>query len=356
MNEDLDNSLCLTANIKKGENIRRVIKSLGLFNELYKIETINNKILIPITRDLSSREKKQIKDIDPYFIITNYSFKKRKKRVSNFRDYLLQKVDPNYIKFLPKSFDTIGNIAIIEIPEVIKKYDKLIGNAIIKTFKSIRTVYSKKSIVSGKFRIRKLELIGGIDNPITIHKENGCLFELDVKKVYFSPRLSTERLRVVKQVRNNEKIIDMFAGVGTYSIQIAKKRDVEIIAFDINPNAINYFEKNIILNKVHSIKLILGNVSNNITKFKNFADRVIMNLPKTSFNYLKDACQLISKNGGIINYYQFISNEQKISDITNKITDEIKRNNRILKETIFYKKVKDISPKKSQFAFDIKII
>lgn len=355
MNNNNSKTRIIEGNKKLGEKIRVFLSQLGIFDDNFQIETKNNKIFIPITRNLTESERIEILKIDSRLITTFRNLKRIIKKPKTFRDYLKDKIDENMFKNVPKSFDIIGNIAIIEIPETIEKIALIIGDAIVKTFRNIRTVYSEKTPVSGEYRTQELKLIGGVDNPITIHKENRCLFKLNVKKVYFNPRLGTERLRVVNKVKNGEKIIDMFSGIGPYSIQIAKNKNIKIIAFDINPIAIKYFEINLLKNKIKTIKPILGDVSDYSNQYENYADRVIMNLPGSAFNYLKDACKLISKNGGVIHYYQFVHNETKNEHVISKVSNEISLANRDVKRILFAKKIKQVSPSKSQIAIDIEL-
>ena len=108
----------------------------------------------------------------------------------------------------------------------------------------------KKSAIKGTIRIRDLEFLAGTDDSITIHKEHGARLKLDVKEVYFSPRLATERIRVSNSVKDGEKILDMFCGIGPFPILIAKNHDVDITAVDINEAAIKYLNENIKLNKL----------------------------------------------------------------------------------------------------------
>jgi len=347
--------LGIATNIKHGEKIRIKLKEMRLLEGNYKIEPLKDKILIPVIRNLSSEEKLLLQQIDPNFEIVQYKFKRQIRRVTDYREYLKDRINEKLLKFLPRSFDIIGNIVIIEIPEILIQFENLIGESIIKCLKNIRTVYAKSSGVSGDFRLRNLRLIGGIDDPITIHKENNCIFELNVKKVYFSPRLGSERLRVVNSVKNGETIIDMFAGVGPYSIQIAKNKVVKVIAFDINPDAIFYLKRNIKLNKTTLIKPILGNIRDKINDFQFSADRVIMNLPGSAFEFLDCSCKLISKKGGVIHYYQFIPSEVKNKEVLNTLENRIKKFGRKIENILFCKKIKQISPTKSKIAIDIEI-
>ena len=156
-------------------------------------------------------------------------------------------------------------------------------------------------------RTRTLEHLAGEDISETTHVEYGSKFLLDVRKVYFSPRLATERERIVSQVEDGEVIIDLFAGVGPYSVSIARRRQVKIFAVDINPDAISYLKKNIELNKLEGeISPVLSDASQFLNNNKIKADRIIMNLPGTACKYLEDAISCL-KSGGILHYYEFSS-------------------------------------------------
>ena len=127
---------------------------------------------------------------------------------------------------------TFGDIVILEIPEDLEGYKNLIGEAALK-FTKRKAVFRKKSEIKGIIRTRELEHIAGEVVSETIHHEFGCKLMLDVKKVYFSPRLATERKRVADNVKDNEIIVDMFAGFGPFPILITKDHDVQIYAIDI---------------------------------------------------------------------------------------------------------------------------
>ena len=129
-------------------------------------------------------------------------------------------------------------------------YEGVIGEKILEINPSLNSVFKKTEPVKGEFRIRDVELIAGINKSETVHKENKCVYELDIRRVYFSPRLATEHDRVCSLVKDGEVILDMFAGVGPFSVLIAKIKRNQVVAVDINPVAIYYLKKNIILNKV----------------------------------------------------------------------------------------------------------
>ena len=207
----------------------------------------------------------------------------------------------------------------------------------------------KKSAIHGTTRIRDLELIAGEDNSVTVHKEHGVRLQLNVEEVYFSPRLATERKRVSDTVRENEKILDMFCGIGPFPIVIAKNNNADITAVDINSKAIEYLKKNIKLNKLQgTIRPIASDV--NEIEFKEKFDRIIMNLPGLAYTFLDLAMNLIDEDG-IINYYEF---SDGYSQGIERLQDAARKKNKKV-EIINTRKVKSSSPGMWHVSIDGKI-
>lgn len=275
------------------------------------------------------------------------------------------------IDLIPKSYDVIGKIAIIEFDrfnslsvDKTSLYKKKVAKAIVKVNKKVETVYEKKSEVKGKYRLKELRPIFGVDNPETFHKENHCIFKLDVKNTYFTPRLVFERKRLsLLKFAQNELIVDMFAGVGPISIQIAKNNDVKIYSFDINPTAHKYLIENIKLNKLkgkilaYSMDVVdLKNSSNEVgINLKNRVDRIIMNLPEQSINYVDIACFLMKKTGGILDLYQFCEKPNPIEKGIENLRTKLNRMGWYIEEIINSKIVKPFSPKSDLIVADVKI-
>lgn len=243
--------------------------------------------------------------------------------MSSLKELLKGILNEEELKILPRSYDIIGDIAIIDIPPELEKREKEIADALLK-FKNIKVVAKKSGIVEGEFRTRKIQIIGGENRKETIHKEFSCRYLLDVEKVYFSERLGNERLRILNQIKDNEKILVMFAGIGPYAILIAKKKKVEIYAIELNPYGYEYMVENVKLNKVN-VNCILGDVRIEtpklVEKIGKF-DRIIMPLPKDAGNFLDVALNAIKK-GGIIHYYGFSDDPKKFADEIKKIVKNL---------------------------------
>jgi len=252
--------------------------------------------------------------------------------------------------------DTIGDIIILKIPESLESKKKIICDKILDQIRSVKTVFVQQSSVIGDYRLRKLEFISGENKTLTIHKEHGCKFYVDVCNTFFSPRLSTERLRISNLVNKNEIIINMFGGVGPFCIILGKKSLVDkIFSIDINPYAHELLIKNIQINKVdHIVNPILGNSKNIVpSSLLGLADRIIMPLPENSFEYIDAALSGIKNSGGIIHLYSHIYLDElnsKIKLIIERIENQSRRC-KILSNNI----VKNIGPGWGQVVFDIQI-
>jgi tRNA (guanine37-N1)-methyltransferase len=265
---------------------------------------------------------------------------------------------------LSNSYDIIGDIAIMRSLSNFSSISKEIENfshSIMKSNKNIRTVLLQLGSISGSFRIRKLIYVLGEKKTYTIHKESNCLFSVDVDKCYFSPRLSYERSRIVKEVKPNERIMNMFSGVGCFSILIAKRvESAKIYSIDINPVAIYFMEKNIHLNRVYNkVVPLVGDAKTLLeNKFQRMADRVLMPLPEKAFEYLTSALLSLKKSGGWIHYYDFEyakNNENPVAKTIIKVSKKL-RNLGVHFDIPTSRIVRSIGPNWYQVVLDLKIL
>ena len=329
---------CVKVPLKQLNDARIKLMEKGLMSMDFRIKTDGEFGYIPINED------------DEDYEIVDIELEPMKKVAHSFSELLEDELTSSEIENLKTSFDTIGDIVILEIPDELYPKRQIIGEAAYK-FTKRKAVYMKKSAIKGTIRIRDLEFLAGKDDSITIHKEHGARLKLDVREVYFSPRLATERKRIMESVKNGEKILDMFCGIGPFPIVIARNKNADITAVDINESAIKYLEENIELNKLTgSIKPYCGDVREVAKSFNCKFDRIIMNLPGLAYTFLDVAVDLI-KDGGIINYYEFSNSyEQGIKRLETACEESGKK-----VEIINCRKVKSISPDEWHVAIDGKI-
>ncbi|WP_457741746.1 tRNA (guanine(37)-N1)-methyltransferase Trm5b [Thermococcus sp.] len=322
---------------REAEKVRRKLLELGVLAKGYAVKRDSEFVFFPITKPVKG------------FELVETEFEKLERRPHSYREVVEV---PNKVRpLLPSSFDIIGDIAIIELPEELMEYGKVIGEAILKVHRHIKVVFAKGSKVSGEYRVRELVHLAGENRTETLHRENGIRLKLDVSKVYFSPRLATERMRIFKKAGQGEIVFDMFAGVGPYSILLAKKAKL-VFAVDLNPWAVHYLEENVRLNKTSNVIPILGDVRKVAGQVK--ADRVIMNLPKFSHCFLREA-MISAKNGGVIHYYGFAPEEDLFSEHEAKIK-AVARELGFRVEVLERRKVRPYAPRQFNIAIDFKVL
>ena len=256
---------------------------------------------------------------------------------------------------LISAFDQIGNIIIVRIPDLLLPKKKLIGETLLEQVKCVKSVFHQSSSVEGEFRTRDLEILAGDDKTETEYKEFGCRFIVDVRKTFFSPRLSSERIRIAELVSDKEIIVNMFGGIGMFSIIAAKKKKCTVYNIDINPDAVKFCQKNIAINKlVGNIVSVSGDASDVIrNKLENKSDRTLMLLPEKSDEFLNSAI-LATKNNGIIHYYSHIHADKKLD--APKLSEQHYLKITPVKSTILSSKiVRPVGPRFYQTVVDVKI-
>ncbi len=212
------------------------------------------------------------------------------------------------------AFDQIGSIVIIKIPDALLSKKLVIAQAILDNIKTARSVFAQVSAVQGDFRVRDLEFLAGQNTTMTEYKEHGCRFKVDVAKAYFSPRLSTERQRIADMVQDDEVIVNMFAGVGTYSIVIAKaNKTCRVYSIDSNIAAAELCTINAKLNKVQDrVESISGDAAKVIKdRLAGSADRVLMPLPERAKDFVNEAVLALRPSGGIVHYFAHVRADNK---------------------------------------------
>jgi tRNA (guanine37-N1)-methyltransferase len=227
--------------------------------------------------------------------------------------------------------------------------------------KNVKAVFAQTSPVRGDFRLRKLEYIAGEKKTVTVHKESGCLFHVDVEKCYFSPRLLHERMRIAKQVKEGEIVVNMFAGAGCFSVIIAKHSNAKkVFSIDVNPVAVKSMKENIRLNRVYDKAIpLLGDAKEVIErKLLHTADRVLMPLPEKASEYIPYALLALKKAGGSIHYYDFEhadKNENPIEKVKSKAAERLRSLGADF-EIYFSRVVRTTGPNWYQIALGIRII
>ena len=276
---------CVRVERERGERVRTALADRGLLDADHEIESEEGWLYIPVT--------------DPERIDGEFEI--------SYRDVAARahQTTPGDLLGSEPSYERLGDVVILheDDPERARE----IARAVVESDLPVRTVVNRASEIKGELRVREWDLLEG-EGTETVHREYGFEYALDLSEVYFSPRLATERRRVTEQVRAGERVFDMFAGVGPFAIPAAA-RGAEVVAVDLNERAVAYLEENARRNGVADrITAVAGDVREVAPRYRDWADRVIMNLPHSANEFTESAVALCGEEC-VLHYYDIQSDE-----------------------------------------------
>jgi tRNA (guanine37-N1)-methyltransferase len=350
---------CIKIPKKQGEKTIALTRKLSLFDKSLEIQRNKTSLCIPLIRQPTEEEFAALKEQVLEMQSATDTFIEKKAVEQTFMQVLEGKLPTHLLPKLPKALDVVGDIAIVEISSELKQYENDIGEAILQTHKNIKTVLAKAGAVSGTYRVRELSFIAGKHKTQTVHREFGCQYHVDVAKAYFSPRLSHEHERVASLVQSGETVVDLFAGVGPFSVLIGKKNpNVKVYAVDLNPDAVELLKVNVRVNRVEKQVLpVLGDARQiTATKLRGVADRAIMNLPETAITFVDAACQTIKPQGGTIHFYSFVRSPDSIESLKPRFSRAVQSMGRKVETFPYAKSIRETAPFESQIVLDAKIV
>jgi tRNA (guanine37-N1)-methyltransferase len=270
---------CVVVDRSDGERVRRRLAAAGLLDRAYDIDADAASVYLPVT-DAGA--------VPDGLSVTTHAVEPRDQ----------QTTVAELLGYHP-SFERIGEIAIVDEDDPVTA--AAIADALIAADLPVTAVLNRRSPIEGTHRVRAWDRLAG-ETTVTTHREYGYAYTIDLAAAYFSPRLATERRRVTTQVRPDERVVDMFAGVGPYAIPAAD-RGAEVVAVDINPAATALLVENAERNDV-DLAVHTADVRTLADRLAGWADRIIMNLPHTAGEFLPTALQLAA-DGAILHYYDF---------------------------------------------------
>ncbi|KKH93613.1 methyltransferase [Methanosarcina sp. 1.H.T.1A.1] len=333
--------------LEKGEEARLEVITADLFDDTRKIRKLQTEegtfLEIPVTEAAGEKagDFPVIEQENPEFL----------EKTGSLKEYLKDSLSETELASVPSSWHILGDIVIVSIPESLDEKKLLIARALLSMYPKCRSVVRDLGI-EGQFRQPKRELLLGTSTE-TIHKEHGCFFKQDVTKVMYSKGNLDERKRMSK-LGSGEVVVDMFAGIGYFSIPMAvHARPEKIISIEINPESFAYLKENVRLNHVEDIITpVPGDCSQAAPEGE--ADRVIMGYVGTTHHYLEPAMKALKKSGGILHYHETVPEnlartrpEERIKKVAGCLGKKV--------EILATRKIKKYSPGVLHVVVDVRI-
>lgn len=258
------------------------------------------------------------------------------------RDQLAEGIPKSELDKLSNHFRIIGDIAIISIPPEMNDYKQAISEALVSG-RNIKTVLNKVSKIEGDRRVASFEILAGKDT-VTVHKELGYFYRLDVSKVFFNSGLAYERRRIAMMIEPGEQVLIPFSGVGPFAIPAAD-RGANVVAVESNSEACRWMAENTRINGVEdNIAIIRGDAFLISKMMKLNFDRAIIPTPYGRDDVLEIIAPIVKK-GGLIHFYTFKKHHQ--------IKELIEKYRSMNLEVQFYRRSGNVAPGVCRWAFDL---
>lgn len=306
--------LCVKVKLEDAQAMREYLKENELFLEGYRYGKDKSYLYFPVKEKFDGSK------------FVEYEALETPQR-QQLKDLLAEKLSGEEIHLVRSAHDSVGSIAIMEIPPELESKEKLIGETLLSLNKNITTVLKKVGGHEGELRLQQYQCIAGEDTRETVVIENGVRLKIDVEAVYYSVRTATERKRVAMQVKSGERVLVMFSGAAPYPCVISKLSEAsEIVGVELNERGHELGILNVEMNKLSNVVLIQGDVREVVPELKEKGavfDRIVMPLPHTGSDFL-DVAFSVAKKGTVIHMYDF-ENEGAFELAAKKVQDAANR-------------------------------
>lgn len=272
------------------------------------------------------------------------------------QDKLSHALTKEELEILPSSFQRLGHIAIIRLRKELTEKKKIIGEAVLTCVPGTKTACLNTAKIDSEFRQPNVEYLAGENYLLVDHHEHGCIFRFDVSKLMWSMGNMNERKRMYEMVTPNEVVVDFFAGLGYWSIPIAKLTKAEhVYAIDANPDAISALRENKKLNKIPDAKLTIlqGKCEEVAPTLGKIADRIIMGYIPAPVFALAAAFHAFHPRGGTL-HYEGVCEEGKYDELLQEVREQgVSLGWNV--ELINAQQVKSMAPRKWHYVLDIRV-
>ncbi|MBE8540532.1 class I SAM-dependent methyltransferase family protein [Geoglobus acetivorans] len=319
---------------EEAEKIRKWLEKNGYKDKDRRIRVEDGYVIIPVIETFNIPGSYDIiQDKNPVF-----------KEKKDFRS-IVENVAGYYPKYA--DFKIFGKVGVVKLPEEITQFSKRIADELMRTYR-LKAVWLDRGR-HGMLRKPEMELLAGQGSETEV-KEHGYIYRFDVTKVMFSQGNKFEKMRIAGLVEDGEIVADMFAGIGYFTIPVAKhSRAKKIYAFEINPDSYTFLLENIKINKVNGIVPILGDSMHIVPE--GFADRVIMGHINAE-PFIPVAIRALRDEGWI--HYHESTPEKILSRPVERIKKHAEKQGAEVKE-INLRKVKNYSPRVLHVVVDARI-
>lgn len=206
---------------------------------------------------------------------------------------------------LPTRWEKLGDIVVLPMNSFKDPVWNSVGSILWPTVAkclSTRRLARQGRVAASGTRDSQLEILVG-DSCWVEHRENGILYSFDATKCMFSWGNLSEKLRMACQDCKGEVIVDLFAGIGYFTLPFLVRANAKLVyACEWNPHAIEALRRNLEANGVAD-RCVLLEGDNRLTAPRGVANRVCLGfIPSSDCSWLT-AVRALRDEGGIMHIH-----------------------------------------------------
>lgn len=329
----------------QAEELRAALSKAGFLDKTHAIIDDAGSVIIPVT----SEPPQSILEASSGTVV-EMDFPSRKHRrdpIELVRE--AADIPEGLLGLLPSKWERLGDVGILRLDDALDPFEAEVARAYAQAL-GLKAVLREIGAIDGEFRRPATRVIFGQDT-VTTHLENGIRYRLDAAGIMFSSGNEEERVRMADLRCDDETVVDMFAGIGYFSLPLAVYQTPRrIIACEVNPKAHSFLVENITLNGVEGrIQPFLGD--NRTLEGESFADRVLMGYVKTTHEFLPAAMRFL-KDGGVVHYHETCPNELIAERPVQRLNDAA-GGRRV--DVLRFKEIKSYAPGVSHVVIDARV-
>ncbi len=205
----------------------------------------------------------------------------------------------------PARWKRVGDVAVVRLSEEAREHGPAIGAALAETL-DVQAVVEDMSGIHGILRTPEVRILWGRGLEV-VHQEGGVRYMLDVAKIMFASGNLPERISVAAKIPDGAVVVDLFAGIGYFTLPIAvHAHAARIYACELNPVAYHYLIENLRLNRAANVVPLPGDCRE--TAPRGIADVVLMG-HFSAHEYLDVAFDAL-RGTGLVLYHELCPREQ----------------------------------------------
>lgn len=254
------------------------------------------------------------------------------------------------VQSLPEKWEKIGDVLLLRLPPEIsrkRRVAELYARAL-----DCRAVLEDVGGIAGSLRQPRVKHLYGDAQTETVHRENGIRYRLDPARIMFSSGNIDERIRMARVAHPDEVVVDLFAGIGYFTLPLAVYGTATVHACELNPLACHYLEQNCVLNHVTDRVTVYQGDCRQVAP-RGIAHRVVMGYFRSA-RYLPTALATLRDQGGIVHYHRTCSAEEFPAQPLEEVKAAAERESRHA-ELLVARRVKSYAPGVVHGVLDVRI-